>query len=570
MDNRNLLPLLLSISLSGLTPSAYSGSPSPATPPTLGISADQTTAISNGNRLFVDNQIGKSSCTNYTPESRSCSGGSDTAYNSFDEASRAAHAGDTVYVREGRFKAQLKVRNSGTEGNFVTFRNYQSETVIITGKKLKPAIDLSNREYVVIQGFNVEKVGRWLYFLEAHNNIVRDNHFSQAYDRAGSKSGIFFFHASHNRFINNTLKGNADDALSLVDSERNLVEGNSIRNAHHALWDIRCGNYNVLRNNYFYNERQKGGEVYDCDGQVKTRKYNATRRNLIEANEFDYTANSGNKSPFSGIQYAGQQGIIRHNRFHDTTGPGLRMALYGKEARHNWGNRVYNNLFYASQFAGIWLQRSRKGGQFEDNRFTNNLLGGSRFVNNDSRWAWWNQILKGKPVQLYLDRRDGYRFDHTAIISASGDGPYLAIYGNGNRGPERPQLTITQMNRQDPNFQHGLVIAAPHFIDPANHDYRLRDDSPLIDAGTFLTQTSSAGSGTEMKVKDAAYFYDGFGIPGEQGDQIQLDGDTQSTRIISIDYATNTLRLDHPLSWRKGQGVSLKYNGKAPDIGAYE
>ncbi|MBA1333043.1 fibronectin, partial [Candidatus Endoriftia persephone str. Guaymas] len=130
----------------------------------------------------------------------------------------------------------------------------------------------------------------------------------QAYDRAGSKSGIFFFHASHNRFINNTLKGNADDALSLVDSERNLVEGNSIRNAHHALWDIRCGNYNVLRNNYFYNERQKGGEVYDCDGQVKTRKYNATRRNLIEANEFDYTANSGNKSPFSGIQYAGQQG----------------------------------------------------------------------------------------------------------------------------------------------------------------------------------------------------------------------------------------------------------------------
>ncbi|KRT59836.1 hypothetical protein Ga0076813_16122, partial [endosymbiont of Ridgeia piscesae] len=114
MDNRNLLPLLLSISLSGLTSSAYSGNPNPSTPPILGISADQTTAISNGNRLFVDNQIGKSSCTDYTPESRSCSGGSDTAYNSFGGASRAAHAGDTVYVREGRFKEQLKVRNSGT------------------------------------------------------------------------------------------------------------------------------------------------------------------------------------------------------------------------------------------------------------------------------------------------------------------------------------------------------------------------------------------------------------------------------------------------------------------------
>ncbi len=44
------------------------------------------------------------------------------------------------------------MRNSGTEGNFVTFRNYQSETVTITGATLAPAIDLTDREYVVIPG----------------------------------------------------------------------------------------------------------------------------------------------------------------------------------------------------------------------------------------------------------------------------------------------------------------------------------------------------------------------------------------------------------------------------------
>jgi hypothetical protein len=37
-----------------------------------------------------------------------------------------------------------------------------------------------------------------------------------------------------------------------------------------------------------------------------------------------------------------------------------------------------------------------------------------------------------------------------------------------------------------------------------------------------------------------------------------------------MDYVNNTLTLDQPLSWTDGQGVSLAYNGKAPDIGAYE
>jgi parallel beta-helix repeat protein len=521
----------------------------------------------SGNNYYVDNQISGSSCTDYSITDRSCGGGSDTAFDSFSGATAVAQAGDTVYVREGRFKEQLKVRNDGAAGNYVTFRNYESETVTITGATLKPAIDLTNREYVVIQGFTVEKVGRWLYFLEAHNNIVRDNSFSQAYDTAGSKAGIFFFHASHNRFLNNTLEDNADDALSLVDSERNLVAGNSIRNAHHALWDIRCGNYNVLRNNYFYNDQQKDGEVYDCDGQVKTYKYDSTRRNLIEGNEFDYTANSGNKSPFSGIQYAGQQGIIRLNRFHDTTGPGLRMAIYGVEAKNNWGNRVYNNVMHSSEFAGTWLQPG--GDKFFDNIFKNNLLGGSSFVNNDSRWDWWNNTLKGKPVQAYIDRSDGYEFDTNIFVNASGDQEFLAVKGNGNR-TSTSQRTIAEWNSGDSNFRNGSVVTDARFIDESGRDFRLQNDSPLIDAGTFLTQTLSAGSGTELPVEDASFFYDGFDIPGEQGDEIMLDGDSQAARVVSIDYNTNTLTLDRSLSWNSGQGVSLKYNGSAPDVGAFE
>ncbi|HEY3245026.1 MAG TPA: hypothetical protein VGM03_16920, partial [Phycisphaerae bacterium] len=78
-------------------------------------------------------------------------------------------------------------------------------------------------------------------------------------------------------------------------------------------------------------------------------------------------------------------------------------------------------------------------------------------------------------------------------------------------------------------------------------------------------------------------FCDGFGIEttgtdlpdanGDgllDGDEIQLQGQTQTARIGKIDYDSNTLSLDRPLAWEAGQGVSLTYSGAAPDLGAFE
>ena len=69
-------------------------------------------------------------------------------------------------------------------------------------------------------------------------------------------------------------------------------------------------------------------------------------------------------------------------------------------------------------------------------------------------------------------------------------------------------------------------------------------------------------------VADAAYFIDGYGIT--DGDVIQLEGQTQTSRITGIDYAANRLTLDTPLTWTAGKGVALSYTGSVPDIGAYE
>jgi hypothetical protein len=81
---------------------------------------------------------------------------------------------------------------------------------------------------------------------------------------------------------------------------------------------------------------------------------------------------------------------------------------------------------------------------------------------------------------------------------------------------------------------------------------------------------SPSGSGTTLQLTDATYFLDGWGVPGVQGDLIQLLGTWQRARITAIDYATNTITVDRALTWAQGQGVALAYQGSAPDLGAFE
>jgi hypothetical protein len=128
----------------------------------------------------------------------------------------------------------------------------------------------------------------------------------------------------------------------------------------------------------------------------------------------------------------------------------------------------------------------------------------------------------------------------------------------------------------DPRFKNAKVTghdpktyAAPG--DPMDYsvpDLTLQPNSPCRNKGVALTTiTSPSGSGTAFTVEDAGYFMDGWGIDGVQGDKIQIFGTKQQARAVKVDYATNTITLDSSVRWAKGQGVTLSYEGPAPDIG---
>src|SRR5690606_37487716 len=93
----------------------------------------------------------------------------------------------------------------------------------------------------------------------------------------------------------------------------------------------------------------------------------------------------------------------------------------------------------------------------------------------------------------------------------------------------------------------------------------LSSGSAMIDAGAFLTTTVAAGSGTLVTVADSLYFYGGSELL--EGDSVQI-GSNPPVQLTAVNHSTNVLTLASSVSWSKGDGVSLPYQGRAPDIGA--
>lgn len=521
--------------------------------------------------VYVDSRL-RGSTTTYDPATRSAAGGAAKAYGALQEAASNAGPGTTVILRGGVYAEPLVPGRSGEPRRPVTFKGYPGETAAISGVSLEPAIDISGRSYVVIEGLTVTEVRRWMYAVRSHHDVIGNNVFTRALDKGGSsKSGLFFQEAEYNTIVGNTLEDGPQDHLSLIKSDHNLVEGNTLRKAKHTLWTIKCGSFNIVRNNSFHNELEKIGEVFDCDHvgfDHEITLVDATKHNLIERNVFAYTPSSGDHSPFAGIQYSAQRGIVRRNVFYETTGPALQMALYEREATRNNDNRIYNNVFQKTRFAGVQIAAASPRG-LSGNVFKNNVLVRSSFQRNDRRWRWYAE-LEGKAVQVMIAGLEGFFFESNDILGARPGDLYVIAHGRRESSSNPAPQPLAWWEGAHPELFAGNLEVEPLFVDEPRHDFHLLPESPLIDAGAYLTTAVGSGHGTQLRVQDAGYFSDGLGIPGEPGDVIRLAGQSQTARIERVDYSANVLVLSEAVSWVDRQGVALDYAGEGPDLGAFE
>ncbi|MGE0824616.1 MAG: right-handed parallel beta-helix repeat-containing protein [Candidatus Binatia bacterium] len=521
--------------------------------------------------IYVDPQIASTSCVSYAASLRTCEGGNDTAYKTIAAASSAATPGTLVYLRGGSYDEPLDPENSGTADAYITFKNYAMETVYLGGA---PAIDLGFRRYIWLEGLHIED----RHWLESNNADMSSRHYDSTFERThqnrnynvikncvfrrtpaeGTTGNIRFVQSHYNQLVGNTIDS-GNDNVTLIASDHNLVADNVITEGHHSLLSLRCANFNVIRGNQLSNTQQKIAEVYDCgqDTHAVPSVSNATKHNLFENNVFSRTSEYYSASGGNGIQYSGQEGIIRRNVFYSGN-IGLGMQYYEDEALYNVNNRIYHNVFYNNEGEGISL-----GKQLSNNEFKNNILFANQGCHPECSDLSPGQIgyLVDTPDNAFWQSN---LFQSNNLFYQEAGQPVIEeLFGDG--------LSVTAFNNDIAEVFLDTLEVDPLFVNAPNADFHLQSNSPLIDAGAFLTTTTdSATEGTVMQVKDARYFYDGFGLAHEQGDAIQLQGEAKTVRITKIDYDTNTLTLATPVTWTVGQGVTLPYVGRAPDIGAFE
>ncbi|MGZ3972474.1 MAG: hypothetical protein ACXVJM_21850 [Mucilaginibacter sp.] len=481
-----------------------------------------------------------------------------TPWCTLTKANSTVKAGDTVILRQGTYNQQIAPAQNGTASQPITYKQYNTEQILLTAK---PSISLVNRSYIVIDGVTIRVSGCsgvcYALLDGSSHNTIQNSIMDQSTNQSSWPMGVRIKNNSqYNQLLNNTI-GNVgysvlspgDDIGGVVDignidntafdgSNYNLVKGNTLFHGGHHVLSIGSSN-NVIKGNYIHNEEWNtcartvtGGK---CGDRLIAIDEEATlvRQNVIEDNILGYSGLPADQDGADGVSLRTPYNILRRNIFIDNDEAGINVSTQSYYPHDVRFNHIYNNTFFHNGYSVYDNYKPFEAGisltKFGTTDITDVTIKNNIFWKDNGQQA-------------------------------------IGYYTAATVDPAKQIISNNSSETQDPLFVNSAAVLDP--LHPEYLDFHLKPGSPAIDTGGFLTTTTVGGSGTVIQVADAAYFTNGFGlIPG---DLIQLNGQTQKARITAIDYVQNTLTVDASLTWQQGQGISLAYEGSAPDQGAYE
>ena len=358
-----------------------------------------------------------------------------------------------------------------------------------------------------------------------------------------------------------TTKNQLDPVYFVVSTEYTLdhvlIENNEIEGGGHISLDIvitgGIGQYIVIRNNTFHNPNHTTFALYGTGSArpqyvlvANNRIYDAGANCGVDSCPANIGGSVGDRNrpreQHPNFQFSAYDTIVRNNTFYNG-GRGIDIQNIAT------GNRIYNNVMYGNVH-GIYFNTAK---DIDNNVFKNNV-----FLDNNLQSTYANSPLYIFSLGTNCTNEWAYNnFDETNDIN----------YKDCNYGYS--WQTVSYLETNIPSILHDNKEYSSGFVDAPNYDFNLTSNSPMIDAGSFLTHTNGSGNNSNIiVVDDARYFMDGWDLI--EGDIIQLEGQSKTVRIINVNYSTNTITVDQNVYWYDHQGVSLAYNGRRPDIGAHE
>ena len=287
--------------------------------------------------------------------------------------------------------------------------------------------------------------------------------------------------------------------------------------------------------------------------------YNGAHFNLVEKNRFYDHGLKMKSNP------------IRVSRNHEPWNPGAFQCFKGcsqiivrKNIFHNNGNVLAhtgkNMYFYNNTADRQLITVYSEGGNydFKFNKYKNNIFSNTSSLgwpdDNEYIYSWLTYIQSGYVMEqntishnIFTGENTKWRYSNNKTHS----------YFKGFEGSSKDIYANKTEN--------------PSFVSRKEKDFRQTSDSASIDAGTWLTRITSPTGKNQISftVEDAGYFFDGWGIPLEDGDFVKT-ANGKITKIIKIDYNKNKIFVDPAIDIIEGEGLSLDYSGNRPDIGAFE
>ena len=384
-----------------------------------------------------------------------------------------AAPGDTVYVKAGNYPENVLIDASGSlEGGYIEFRNYDNDVV-----SLNPGSFYAwSKSYIILNGFHiisppperpgVEFTGDGGYVEIRNNEVTGCRNSDAAAVRVGGSMHHFIIDGNH---IHHNDTG-TQEALRVHESTHDFeITNNEVdHNTNIGIDVVGWSQYGkpvrgLIRGNISHENSLSvpwsAGIYLDCPSEM-----------IVE-----YNISWGNFRGFElGCEPTGDLStgnIIRYNIAYGNTENGLQVGGYQGGIVQD--SEVHNNVFYRNGGAEIGFDQSPG----RNIKFYNNILydPGTALIKDEGNQddfdsnCFYSNLLYNPDTKARQLGGDQNTFQYNCYIGEGGTG------------------------------QHNIA-ADPLFIDAEGHNFKIKENSPCIDAGDPTTPQGKDFAGSDVPV----------------------------------------------------------------------
>lgn len=325
---------------------------------------------------------------------------------SIQEAVDSANSGDTIIVNSGTYHEAITLNKSG-----LVLRGNDSGSgypAINAGGSNGIAIEADG---CVVENFHITKSSCGIS-VTSDNNIIRGNNASLNDNGIGlvnsennmlvgntinsnGKFGMIMQFSHNNTFVNNIARENGGDAFVVHDSDNNTLVGNNLISNGDDGIDLASSDYNVLEDNIAQSNSWFGVNLENCC-------YNKFVKNSIVSNH-DYGM----------YMYYSTNNTLENNNVSSN-------GYYGFRLQSAEYNELIHNTASSNKDTGILIRESNYN-IFEENIVNSNAENGFEIAGNSGYNLFTNNIaVSNERFGLYME------FSYNNTFSGN------VIYGNLN------------------------------------------------------------------------------------------------------------------------------------------